>query len=70
MPGPKVMVYRFRMYDIASDEFRTSTRFATLNALGNIRGAEVLGRGINVDASDVGGDIDGMTVRDYRPPSP
>ena len=25
-----------------------------------------LSQGINVDASDVGGDVDGMTVRDYR----
>ena len=66
MPGATVMVYRFRMYDITSDEFRTSTRCATLSALGNIRGAEVLGQGINVDASDIGSDVDGMTVRDYR----
>ena len=67
MPSNQIRVYQFRMYDICFDEYRTSRRYATAAAVAKIRGAEILDGGVDISVSDIGVDVEGMTVRDYRP---
>ncbi len=62
----KVQVYRWRLYDGASDEMRVSRRLATPEGVERVCGEIVPGdAGIEVDSSDVGVEVEGMTVRDF-----
>ena len=65
---PNVTVYRWRKYDIATDENQTSRRWATLEAIERACG-ERLGQGIEVDATELDPHVAGMTPRNWTPPS-
>lgn len=59
-------VYRFKVYDITTDEFKMSRRWATTQAI-QIAGGEVVGEGAYVDEHHLGRDISGMTDMDFDP---
>ena len=64
----KIAVHRFQVWDPASDTLKTSTRYATVDAITDTaHGVVVPGTEILIDASDLSGDIEGMTVKDYKP---
>jgi hypothetical protein len=48
-------VYRFRLYDIGADENRTSRRWATLEAIAQIRGEALMETATEVDADRITG---------------
>ena len=61
----KVTVYKWQHYD-EHDNMRISRRLATRETAEK-HGAVIEGTGIEVDASAVGGEIEGMTARDFNP---
>ncbi len=61
----KVMVHRFRVWDSVSDTMKMSSRLATLDAIRDKAHGEPVGPAIEINSSDLGGEIDGMTIRDY-----
>jgi hypothetical protein len=64
----KIAVHRFQVWDPASDAMKTSTRYATVVAITETaHGVAVPGTEILIDASDLSGDIEGMTIKDYKP---
>jgi hypothetical protein len=63
----KVTVYRFTIYDVANDESRKSRRWATRAAIEWAHGHVLEETAIEVDASALGGEVAGMTERDFNP---
>jgi hypothetical protein len=63
----EVTVYRFRVYDITTDENRASRRWATRDAIERVRGEVLEETATAVDPSVVGGEIHGMTERNFDP---
>jgi hypothetical protein len=65
----KIAVHRFQVWDPASDTMKASTRYATVNAItGTAHGVAIPGTEILVDASELSSDIEGMTIKNYKPP--
>lgn len=65
----KIAVHRFQVWDSASDTMKTSTRYATVDAIRDTaHGVAVPGTEIQIDASDLSTEIEGMTVKDYTTP--
>jgi hypothetical protein len=63
-----VTVYRFRKYDIVSDQMQVSRRMATREAIQSIAQAEVLEEtALEIDAGEVGAEISGMTRIGFVP---
>jgi hypothetical protein len=63
-----VTVYKFRKYDIASDQMQTSRRMATREAIQTIARGEILeDTALEVDANEVGGEVSGMTRIGFMP---
>jgi len=63
-----VTVYRFRKYDIASDQMQVSRRMATREAIQLIAQAEVLeDTALEIDAGEVGTEVNGMTRIGFVP---
>ena len=62
-----VRIHRFRLYDINSDSYRQSRRWATRDIIERLGGEIVPELVAEVDASLVNSDIEGMTVPDYDP---
>lgn len=65
-----VIVYRFQSWDINSDCFQNSQRWATKEAIERVRG-EIISEGVEIDDKFLGGEIEGMTARSFdahRPP--
>ncbi|WEF35768.1 hypothetical protein [Pseudoduganella chitinolytica] len=62
--GATVSVYAFKLYDIASDEFVLSKRYARMQTIERI-GAVVVGPAIEVPADKV--DLEGLTLPGYSP---
>lgn len=63
-----VTVYRFRKYDIVSDQMQVSRRMATREAIQSIAQAEVLKEtAFEIDAREVGAEISGMTRIGFAP---
>ena len=62
-----VTVYRWRAYDISSDEKRESRRWATREAVEKLGGEVLEDTATQVDASVVDTDIPGMTERGFDP---
>ena len=60
-----VTVYRFSLYDIASDEQRTSRRWATREAIERIGGKVLESTATEVDVAAL--DENRMTERDFNP---
>lgn len=66
----RVIVYRFRVYDVLSDQMHLSRRMATREAINNVARGEVLETtAIEVEDSAIGTEIAGMTLIDFEPPS-
>jgi hypothetical protein len=63
----KVKVYRFTIYEIVNDENRRSRRWATREAIKRVGGEVLEDTATEVDASVLGGEIEGMTVRNFNP---
>lgn len=62
-----VTIYRFTIYDISRDEHVTSRRWGTRDGIAAVCGAVLEDTGAVVDASAVGGEVEGLTVRDFQP---
>jgi len=63
----KVTVYRFKLYNITTDENLQSRRWATLEAIERIHGEVLKDTATEVDASAVATDHAGMTVVGFNP---
>lgn len=64
-----VTVYRFEMYDVKTDQMRTSMRWGTLNAIERIGGHALIHTAIEVHESHLGEELEGMTKRNFNPNS-
>ena len=65
----KIAVHRFRVWDAISDTMKTSTRYATIDAIKNTaHGVAVPGTEILIEASELKSDIEGMTAQGYKTP--
>ena len=63
-----IKIYRFRKYDIATDETLLSRRWGTREAIRNIACGEVLENTESlVDEVAVRSDLPGFTEKDYEP---
>jgi hypothetical protein len=63
-----VTLYRFEVYDITTDEFRRSRRWATLAAISSIPGAQAIeSSAVVIDENRVLFELPGMTSRDFHP---
>lgn len=58
-------VYKYRHYDIQSDEYVYSSRYATMHKINQIKGDPVYGTGIFLDAKYL---KDGWTEKNFEPP--
>lgn len=63
----KVIVYRFRKYNISTDENVESHRWATREAIERVGGEVLEDTATQVDASVLGRQIGGMTERGFDP---
>jgi hypothetical protein len=63
----KITVYHFEVWDPINDQMVRSKRMGTPEAIKNTAHGREVGPGIDVDASDVGTEIHGFTVRNYQP---
>ena len=62
----KMTVHRFQLYDIVTkDDWVTSTRYGTANAIAALNGRIVPNTEIEIDASEIGTEIEGLTARSY-----
>jgi hypothetical protein len=67
----KIAVHQFQVWDCISDTMKTSTRYATIDAISNTaHGVVVPGTEILIEASDLKSDVEGMTVKNYVPLTP
>ena len=66
---PTLTIFRFRKYNISSDENQISRRWATREAIARIGGEPFEDTAVEVDASLLGREIDGMTDRGFDPRS-
>jgi hypothetical protein len=60
-------VYQSEMYDVSNDAMKKSRRWATREAINWVGGVVLENTATEVDASFVGGEIRGMTARDFDP---
>jgi hypothetical protein len=63
----KVTVYRFKKYDISTDNNTESRRWATREAIKRIGGEVLEDTAVEVDAAVLGAEIEGMTERNFNP---
>lgn len=63
-----VKVFRFEKYDITIDEWQTSRRWATEDAIEEV-GGRAIASSVQVDQTVLGGEVKGMTNRDFNPRS-
>jgi len=61
---PQVQVFQFKMFDIGTDEFKESRRWATREFIEKVGGV-MTGRAVKVDADLVS--PEGLTERDFNP---
>jgi hypothetical protein len=64
----KITVYHFEVWDSVNDQMVRSKRMGTPDAIKNTAHGREVGQGMDVDVADVGTEIPGFTVRNYRPP--
>ena len=67
LTGRTVTIYRFKKYDIATDEPVLSRRWATTEAIARVNGTAMKDTATVVDVSVVGSEVEGMTVRGFDP---
>jgi len=65
-----VRVFQFQVYDITSDSYIRSKRWATHEKIGQIAGAELIKPWADIDEKYIGGEVDGMTARGFDPENP
>ena len=58
-------VSRFKLFDIMTDEFVVSSRYATEQAITQIGGQAIWGTEIEIDGGDL--DENGMTAKKFNP---
>jgi hypothetical protein len=63
----KVKIYQFTKYSIQSDGNQKSRRWGTREAIERLGGDVIEDTEIEVDASAVASDIEGLTVRNFNP---
>ncbi|MGE4249938.1 MAG: hypothetical protein AB7F09_11130 [Parvibaculaceae bacterium] len=61
----RTKVSRFKLFDIMTDEFVVSSRYATGQAIAEIGGRAIPGTEIEIDSADL--DENGMTARKFEP---
>lgn len=65
----KIAVHRFQVWDSISDTMKTSTRYATIDAIKDrAHGVPVAGSEVLIEAADLNSDVEGMTARNYETP--
>ena len=64
---PKVTVYRFRLYDIRSDQTIVSRRMGTSVAIERARGEPIDDSALEADVSELDPAEDGFTPIGWRP---
>ncbi len=64
---PKVRVYRYKRYDIETDDNFISTRMATQKKIDQIRASAIYGTERQIDESLL---TDGWTEKDFDPDDP
>lgn len=60
-----VTVHKWKIYDVTTDECRTSRRMATIDAIEWAHGEPIEGTAREVDTSELDPAITGMTPRDF-----
>jgi hypothetical protein len=63
--GDRTRVSRFKLFDITTDEFVVSSRYATDKAIAEIGGQAIQGTEIEVDSANL--DENGMTAKKFEP---
>jgi hypothetical protein len=64
----KIAVHRFEVWDSVSDTMKLSTRYATIDAIkSKAHGVPLPGTEILIESSELGGEVEGMTSRNYAP---
>lgn len=63
------VIYRFTLYDITHDENIRSRRWGTREGIKGVGGVALEDTSTEVDAGVVGGEVEGLTVRDFDPQS-
>jgi hypothetical protein len=63
----KVVLHRFQVWDVTSDQMRMSSRLATVDAIKNTAHGEPVGPPIEIEASELSGEFEGMRARNYTP---
>ena len=67
----KIAVHRFQVWDTTTDAMKTSSRYATFDAIKEkAHGVPVPGTEILIEASELISDVEGMTAKSYKTPSP
>ncbi len=65
----KIAVHRFQVWDSVSDTMKTSSRYATIDAIKDqAHGVPVPGSEVLIEAGDLNSDVEGMTARGYETP--
>ncbi len=62
----QVTVYSFQVYDITSDQYRTSLRMATEDAISRARGIALDGSARKINVVDLDPAQPGMTPRNFQ----
>jgi len=66
----KIAVHKFQVWDSISDTLKTSTRYATIDAIKNTaHGVPLPGTEILIEASELNSDVEGMTAKGYKTPT-
>jgi hypothetical protein len=59
--------YRYRVFDIMIDDYRYSTRYATMHKINRIHAEPVYSTGVGIDEKYL---TEGWTKKDFDPSSP
>lgn len=62
-------VYRFQTWDITTDRFQVSQRWATKESIERV-GGEIISDGVELDDRFLGAEVDGMTARSFDARNP
>jgi hypothetical protein len=67
----KIAVHRFQVWDSINDMMKTSSRYATVDAIKEkAHGVPVPGTEILIDSGELNSDVEGMTAKSYKTPTP
>lgn len=67
MKNDKIAVYRFKRYNIQNDAYQNSRRWGTLEGIKAVCGVVLKETETEVDAALIGGEVEGLTARDFDP---